>query len=130
MSRPKGCEKTPGSGRKKGSLNRRTLESIEAVAERYSGLSCVQRMLDLLDTPAYKNRELDILMFIMPYCHSKMGQIDPNINPGQKTDREILEELLKNVSKPTSDRPENTPRAASESSGEIPAPGTLQEGLI
>lgn len=71
--RPKGSNKTPGSGRKKGSINKRTLLIAEQIEQ--SGKDPVQVMIDFLGHP---NVSLSFAAAkeLLQYVHPKRKAIE------------------------------------------------------
>lgn len=65
----------PGSGRKPGTKNRRTVEQVEAVIA--SGLTPLDFMLSVMrDVKEDKGRRIEAAKSAAPYCHARLNAIE------------------------------------------------------
>jgi len=91
--RPKGSPKTPGSGRKKGSVNKVTRAHRAALdqmkVDRTDPMSFYMSILRNPDAPYEEAKAAARELF--PYAHPKLASIEAR--GGGKTHEEILEEL-------------------------------------
>ena len=83
--RKKGSPKAPGSGRKKGTLNSRSLKAMEVLASK--GLDPLERLCEMYAKPGTPDvLKIRILENLMPYCYPKLTMIEwqPDaVNPAQ-----------------------------------------------
>lgn len=67
----------PGSGRKKGSPNKKTAELQKAVAE--SGITPLEYMLQVMRDPATEPKDkLSAAVAAAPYVHAKLSSVEMN----------------------------------------------------
>ena len=89
VGRPKGIAKT--GGRQKGTLNKRTAATLEAIAA--SGTTPLQYLIavmrDETNDPAVR---LDAAKAAAPYCHAKLANVEVNASV-QLVHEDILSEL-------------------------------------
>lgn len=75
MGAPKGRPKPAGSGIKKGTPHKYSRAClVRDIVQEKLGKSIPERLLEL--SKLMPDREADILLDLMPYCHPKLAQID------------------------------------------------------
>lgn len=101
MGRPKGIAKVPGSGRKKGSVNKRTLLRVDEVLSA-RGLNPVEEILKLMpDLPPVEQARQwhEILKYVQPIMKAievdpKAFQPDPEPSPAEDVSTDTLLALV------------------------------------
>src|SRR3954453_17630920 len=101
--KPKGTPKTPGSGRKKGSLNKVTLAHRAALDQmkvnRTDPMSFFISIMRNPDAPFEEVKAAARELF--PYSHPKLASVESRT--GNKTHEQRLEELQRMASEETDD---------------------------
>lgn len=86
----------PGAGRPKGALNRKTLETVQAIED--SGLTPLQYLTSVYqDEDEDKQRRIDAAKAAAPYAHAKLNSVELTGKDGnpietvQKVERVIVD---------------------------------------
>lgn len=82
----KGCKKVEGSGRKKGTPNKRTAE----IQERLKGVDIVGELLEIARTTEKEETKVSVYKELLKYCYPQLKAVDVDMGNSSVTVQKIF----------------------------------------